>query len=221
MSDTTTPDKVLGFARAAVGKATPDWRNLCLMFVRMAYGTEAKYPTADEARRHADNVRTSGEPPAGAVMFWTGGPVAKSTGRPAGHVAISAGNWNLYGTDTKREGRVDLMSLAYLSAKWPSLKYVGWTDNVNGARCELADARAQLVQLDNLRAFLRNEDVRTFQNALRRAGHSRLNPSGATGFYGDETRAMCRAFQESQGWSGADADGFPGPETLARLGLVS
>lgn len=30
-------------------------------------------------------------------------------------------------------------------------------------------------------------------------------------------RANVRAFQRAQGWSGTDADGFPGPETLRRL----
>ncbi|WP_052848182.1 peptidoglycan DD-metalloendopeptidase family protein [Streptomyces avicenniae] len=61
--------------------------------------------------------------------------------------------------------------------------------------------------------------VVAFQKALIGKGH-RI-PSGATGFYGDETKAACRAFQRDQGWSGGDADGLPGPETMRRLGLGS
>ncbi len=46
-------------------------------------------------------------------------------------------------------------------------------------------------------------------------------PSGATGLFGNETRAAVAAFQRSQGWRGSGADGIPGAVTLARLGVSS
>ncbi len=55
------------------------------------------------------------------------------------------------------------------------------------------------------------------QKALIARGHS--IPAGPTGYYGSQTRAAVAAFQRSQGWRGSGADGIPGPQTLARLGL--
>lgn len=75
-------------------------------------------------------------------------------------------------------------------------------------------------RLENLLTGRRNVDVRIFQERLRaiKGGKfARLNPSGATGFYGDETRAMCAAFQRDQGFTGQGADGLAGPVTVDRL----
>lgn len=75
-------------------------------------------------------------------------------------------------------------------------------------------------RLEALVGRARNPDVTLFQRQLRQVDAGRfaaLNPSGATGFYGDETTAMCQAFQRAQGWRGPQADGFPGALTLARL----
>ena len=44
-------------------------------------------------------------------------------------------------------------------------------------------------------------------------------PSGATGWFGPETKAAVAAFQRAQGWSGSGANGVPGSLTLRRLGL--
>lgn len=60
--------------------------------------------------------------------------------------------------------------------------------------------------------------VKAFQKALIAKGHK--IPSGATGLYGNETKAACTAFQRAQGWTGSNADGAPGAETFARLKLT-
>ncbi|WP_243744925.1 peptidoglycan DD-metalloendopeptidase family protein [Streptomyces hainanensis] len=60
--------------------------------------------------------------------------------------------------------------------------------------------------------------VTAFQRALISRGH-RI-PAGATGFYGEQTKAACTAFQRAQGWRGGDADGLPGPQTFARLAFT-
>ncbi|GAB2905424.1 peptidoglycan DD-metalloendopeptidase family protein [Streptomyces mayteni] len=61
--------------------------------------------------------------------------------------------------------------------------------------------------------------VTAFQRALISRGH-RI-PAGATGYYGEQTKAACTAFQRDQGWRGSDADGLPGPQTFARLGFTN
>ncbi len=64
---------------------------------------------------------------------------------------------------------------------------------------------------------LTTEQTRRLQRALIGAGHA--IPAGATGTYGDQTTAAVAAFQRAQGWSGSQADGIAGPETLRRLGV--
>lgn len=56
------------------------------------------------------------------------------------------------------------------------------------------------------------------QQALLSKGYA--IPAGATGTYGAQTTAAVAAFQRDQGWSGSQADGIAGPETLRRLGVT-
>lgn len=55
------------------------------------------------------------------------------------------------------------------------------------------------------------------QRALIARGHA--IPAGPTGYFGSQTKSAVAAFQRAQGWRGSGADGLPGPQTLARLGL--
>lgn len=73
------------------------------------------------------------------------------------------------------------------------------------------------IEFDHVRYGSTEPCVKTFQKALIEAGYK--IPSGATGKYGDETKAACAKFQRAQGWSGSGADGLPGKETFAQLGL--
>ncbi len=59
--------------------------------------------------------------------------------------------------------------------------------------------------------------VHRLQKALIARGYS--IPAGATGYFGSRTLEAVKTFQRDQGWSGAQADGVPGPGTLRRLGL--
>jgi hypothetical protein len=152
------------------------------------------------------------------LVFWSGG------GAGHGHVAVSEGRGYVWSTDIRRPGRVDRYGIAALGVRWPNLRYLGWAEDVNGVRVSGLDGAAATsaktqVALSNLRPGLKNSDVTELQAALRRHGQGKLNPSGATGYFGSETRAMVRAFQEAQGWKGTDADGIPGPQTAALLGL--
>ncbi|NJP49559.1 peptidoglycan DD-metalloendopeptidase family protein [Streptomyces sp. SBST2-5] len=73
-----------------------------------------------------------------------------------------------------------------------------------------------MVALSNVRFGAKNEDVRTVQKALIARG--RKIPEGATGFFGEQTRAAYRAEQLAQGFKGKDADGIPGCVSLTTLG---
>lgn len=60
---------------------------------------------------------------------------------------------------------------------------------------------------------------RALQRRLADKGHDPGFGDWPTTYYGDGTKAAVAAFQQAQGWSGADADGLLGPATLDRLGL--
>ncbi len=66
---------------------------------------------------------------------------------------------------------------------------------------------------------LTTAQTRRLQRALISQGYS--IPAGATGKYGAQTTAAVAAFQRAQGWSGGQADGLAGPETLRRLGVTA
>ena len=69
------------------------------------------------------------------------------------------------------------------------------------------------VDLGALFAYgARNEAIRSMQDRLIGAGYG--IPAGATGYYGDQTKAAVAAFQRDQGWSGSDADGIVGAQSL-------
>jgi len=75
------------------------------------------------------------------------------------------------------------------------------------------------VKLSSLVPGHRNSHIRTYQQALRAFGMAKHNPSGATGYYGGETKAMTRAAYHELGWLSGDLD-RPGRKLLARLGLT-
>lgn len=187
----------------------------CLKFARSCAGAPANTYDAATAWRQATHRHTTGTPPLGAMVFWTGGS------RGHGHIAVSDGGGYVWSTDIIRPGRVDRVSIARLGATWGNLTYVGWTEDVNGVLITGFPTPPPLitVALKNLQPGVRHPDVAELQTALRRHGLATLNPSGVTGYYGTETQTMVTAFQRKQGWAGADADGLPGPKTCAFLGL--
>jgi hypothetical protein len=65
-----------------------------------------------------------------------------------------------------------------------------------------------------------NDYVVELDNNLIRKGFTRYNDGNgyqAGRYYSEYTLRNVKAFQESQGWSGQDADGLVGPETWKRL----
>ncbi|MEV2211620.1 peptidoglycan DD-metalloendopeptidase family protein [Streptomyces sp. NPDC050997] len=73
-----------------------------------------------------------------------------------------------------------------------------------------------MVALSNVQFGKKNGDVRTVQKALIARG--RKIPDGATGLFGNQTKAAYKAEQIAQGFRGTDADGIPGCTSLTALG---
>lgn len=192
--------------------------------VRTAFGIKPKYPSAAVAWKYAIGKHPKDRtPPYGAPVFWGGGRLG------FGHIAIMTSNGLVRSSDAGGRGLMGTKPLSWFEAHWGQ-RYLGWAEGFNGVRIpSLGDgkpiaasksaANGTSVSLSNLRWGSQNDDVKVYQQALRAKGFAKLNPSGVTGFYGAETKAMTAAFQQAQGWRGDDADGFPGRQTLQRLGL--
>ncbi|MEU2759400.1 peptidoglycan-binding protein [Streptomyces sp. NPDC007094] len=63
----------------------------------------------------------------------------------------------------------------------------------------------------------RNTYVTRLGEALVAKGYRRFYKVGPGPSWSNADRNAVRAFQRAQGWNGADADGYPGPETWRRL----
>ncbi|MGW0686558.1 peptidoglycan-binding protein [Streptomyces sp. NPDC002754] len=63
----------------------------------------------------------------------------------------------------------------------------------------------------------RNTYVTRLGEALVAKGYGRFYKVGPGPSWSDADRNAVRAFQRAQGWTGSDADGYPGPETWRRL----
>jgi len=61
------------------------------------------------------------------------------------------------------------------------------------------------------------DDILALRRRLVAKGFGRHYESGPDPGWGEADRRAVEAFQRAQGWSGSDADGYPGPETWRRL----
>ncbi|MCM3127919.1 MULTISPECIES: peptidoglycan-binding protein [unclassified Paenibacillus] len=67
------------------------------------------------------------------------------------------------------------------------------------------------------RAGASNAYVTQLGVQLVKAGYGRHYTVGPGPTWGEADRLNCQEFQQAQGWSGSDADGYPGPTTWQRL----
>ncbi|KOV61351.1 peptidoglycan-binding domain-containing protein [Streptomyces sp. MMG1121] len=79
-----------------------------------------------------------------------------------------------------------------------------------------ATGSTQPVLLSRVQPQQTNDDIRIVQRALIAGGHHL--PGGDDGFFGPDTRAAYAEEQRDQGFSGSDADGVPGCQSLTELG---
>ncbi|MFI5972879.1 peptidoglycan-binding protein [Streptomyces sp. NPDC051452] len=73
-----------------------------------------------------------------------------------------------------------------------------------------------MVSLSNVQFGMTNDEVKTLQSALIHAGFD--IPAGATGQFGPQTKSAYADWQKSIGFTGSDANGFPGCTSLTKLG---
>jgi len=192
----------------------------CLRQVRTWWGVGSKYGTAVTAWKYATTKHPGNlSPPKGACVFFSGGPGGY------GHVAFALGNGYVRSTDAAGRGRNGTVTIAWIRQNW-GLPYLGWTQDLNGVRLPVGGTTtpapppptSTAVYWRQLSYGSRNASVTYLQRRLIQLGYS--VPSGATGYYGDQTKAAVAAFQRRQGWTGVGADGkiYPGgQQTTSRI----
>lgn len=119
-----TASQVAAWAKDQKDRNTTGWTGLCLKFARMAAGGPGGQYDANAgwaaARYKHRGDRTA---PRGSIVWYAGGN--------HGHVAVSAGNGDIYSTDIVTRGQVDQVPLGRPESKWGQT-YRGWTEDVNG-----------------------------------------------------------------------------------------
>lgn len=115
------------YAAAQHANPSKSWHDLCLAFSNYAENAPHLGGTAYGAWVRAGRKHQHGyyNPPLGVPVFWKGGSAG------AGHVAIADGNGNVWSTDIRRDGKVDLVPIGEIHAQW-GLVYLGWLDELNG-----------------------------------------------------------------------------------------
>lgn len=101
----------------------------CQQIVRTAYGApfighgtaQVEWLSCPEDQRH-----TWYNPPAGVPVHWSGG----SSGD--GHVAIADGRGNVWSSDIRHAGKIDLVTLGEVHANWGNENYEGWKEIESG-----------------------------------------------------------------------------------------
>ena len=98
---------------------------MCLQQVHDWAGIPARYPDASTAWRNANDRHRDRNPPRGAAVYWTGGS------RGFGHIAISLGRGRIRSTDAGGSGRVATRTIGWFDRNWTSLRYAGWSWDIN------------------------------------------------------------------------------------------
>lgn len=126
---TRTGTRAIAWGRRQITDPVRDFRQLCLMFVRMCFAVAARFPSAREAWENAQLKHPTTDAnsiPAGVPVFWR-------TGSAFWHVALSIGAGWCLSTDVRRPGRVDRVRIDAISSAW-NAQLLGWTEDLNGVR---------------------------------------------------------------------------------------
>lgn len=189
-------------------------------------------------RKHAGDRN----PPAGALVFYAGGKyghvaLALGDGRivttdlpTSGRIGVTELNAPEHAWRYTYAG----WSVPHFPQAWGPIGpgkpapvvLVPVTPPANPERGGSTNPHAPLVHLSLLRPEQHSPDVRLLQRALRTVlwhAHGsaflrRVNPSGATGYYGAETVALVRSVQRLYGFTGRDVNGIIGWRAADRLG---
>ncbi|MFC9928682.1 peptidoglycan-binding protein [Streptomyces sp. NPDC127190] len=92
-------------------------------------------------------------------------------------------------------------------------RYKGLTPGAAGARPVVAATQTAFPGAASFGPGASNEYVTLLGRLLTARGGAGYYPQGPGPVWGEADRRATQAFQLAQGWSGADADGLPGPRT--------
>lgn len=155
--------------------------------------------------------------PYGAMAFMTPHPHATTTGQKAGHVFIGAGGGYCYTTDYPHSGRWGKVKIADLSRAWGKtlLGYI----LVSGDGYTLTDRSASVDPADPAAYYIgaHGDHITTLGKNLVRHGFGKHYKTGPGPTFSEADRLNVQDCQKAQGFTGGDADGFPGRTTLAYL----
>lgn len=115
-----------GWARRQISERDRNWKGLCQMFVRSAFGVGGGFGSAitqwnGAKKKHP--TKSTDKIPLFVPIFWRGGKY--------GHVALYIGNGRCISTDAKRSGWPDIVTVNSITRSW-GYEFLGWTEDLNG-----------------------------------------------------------------------------------------
>jgi hypothetical protein len=146
----------------------------------------------------------------------------------AGHAVFAMGNGYVWSTDILRSGHVDLVHYSVITSKWGMrlLGTINWTPSgaINMAPAVIKPPAPVYTYRQNKQVYsskmhlgtLNSDSVWNVNLALYQKHYGGTPVDDFT----PATQAAVKKFQLAQGWTGAQADGIPGPMTVAHLGLT-
>lgn len=227
------PSQNLSTIKSLAKQNYPGREGLCLQAIRTACGAPGMGGVAKDAYdRVPESRRHTGKPPAGYPAFWSGGTPIHLEGRGTvypGHVVLGAGGSgsdDCYSTDFARPGRIDLVSIAAITKSWTNLRYLGWTEEINGIRITppaVAAPTQPIVSVKVLNARRADKkahnDVGWVKRWLYAEGYRGMSMTGSGAHvWGTGTQAAYDQYRrQKMGLSGTAARGSVGLTSLTHL----
>lgn len=166
-------------------------------------------------------------------------------GGPHAGIPANMGNTYLYGIEAENDGVGEPWPKVQLNAYYrlcaALLKYMNITDvnmvfghkewttrKIDPARLNMDDFRRQVkkalaagdsrpgVRLSSFKIGKRNHDVLLVKNALEKRGFGKATNAG---YWGKGVQSSYAKYQKSLGYTGSDANGVPGEQSLNSLGF--
>lgn len=149
----TDPRGAAAIEWAAARIGTSGWHNMCLSFVRQAFGAPGGVYDAKTSWYGTRNkYSTAGGIPAGVPVFWTTGD--------NGHVVISTGNGGAISTDHPVYDQPGKTTISSVSS-WLGASPAGWSADINGKSVYPALRTGGHLRADTMVQAHRGETVLT------------------------------------------------------------
>jgi len=214
-SSIRTGQSALDYAQQQHLHRSRSWYRDCLYFVRSCFNVPSYYGRAEWAYYGAQYKHTSWPPPPAVPVFWTDGTY--------GHVVISAGHGYCWSSDFLRNGYIDKVRIASITAAWGQ-HYRGWAEDINRARVYHADwwmldISNTIHAARNKTAIPKGEDLKTAVAKEVGWGEMKKNNTLGTGFRAQYRKTQVKYLKATgQVVTNTSADGIPGRGSLSWLG---